>query len=259
MKNREVIEDSLNFCKDIEYYEKDEKGLLFDTKNYPNLKDYINWMDTTDASVAKDYEKFEEVMARNERFASQIVEEPEDILAPKTASKGMLSFLIELFLCVAISIGVVFLVTNFVVTHTKVIGHSMETTLKDGEYLLIDRLSYQFSDPKQYDIIVFQHTDSEKYIKRVIAGPNQTVQIVDGNIYVNGEVLNENYGNEIIEEPGLAAKPIRLGEDEYFVLGDNRNNSTDSRSISVGVINRDKIQGKVLLRFYPFNKFGTVD
>ena len=279
MKNREVIEDSLNFCKDIKYYESEDKNFLFDSKNYPNLKEYIKWMDHTDSSIAKDYENFEQALNLSEHTPSstytstsnmeevidlsghtpvKMLEEPV-ITAPSSTFKSILSFFIELVICIAISIGLVFLVSTFLVTHTRVIGHSMEDTLHDGEYLFINRLTYEFSDPKQFDIIVFQHTDDEKYIKRVIACPGQTIQIIDGIIYVDGKVLNENYGNETMTNAGIAADPITLGDDEYFVLGDNRNNSSDSRTEEVGLIKRDKIQGKVLFRFYPFNRLGTVE
>ena len=259
MKNREVIEDSLDFCKDIKYYETDDKGFLFDSKSYPNLKEYIKWMDHTDSSIAKDFQEFEDVLDLTDRYSNEELTGADDWKAPQSTSKSLLSFLIELVVCVAISVGLVFLVSNFVVTHTKVVGHSMEETLHYDEYLFINRLTYQFSDPEQFDIIVFQHDDDEKYIKRVIACPNQTIQIVNGDIYVDGKVVNENYGNATIVDPGIAENPITLGDDEYFVLGDNRNNSSDSRTSSVGLIKRDDIEGKVLLRFYPFNKFGTVE
>ena len=289
MKNKEVVEDSLNFCKDIKYYEADDNTFLFDSKNYPNLKEYINWVDHTDADISKDYNNYEEVLSLAEKqpetldntvsaasilyekyYKDDYVPDIENMMAdeidstaeeekPRFTLKNVLSFLVELLVCVAISIVIVFGVSTFVVTHTKVIGHSMEDTLHDGEYLFINRLTYQFQDPKQFDIIVFKHSDNEKYIKRVIACPGQTVQIKDGTIYVDNEVVNENYGKDTINDPGMAANPITLGEDEYFVLGDNRNNSSDSRSSSVGLIHRDTIQGKVLLRFWPLNQFGTVD
>ncbi len=264
MKNREVVEDSLNFCKEIKYYESDNNHFLFDSNNYPNLKEYIKWVGNTDKSIAKDYETFENILDTKaltlERTPAITIENPVSITKyPQSTTKSIFSFLMELLICVVISVGIVFLMSTFVITHTKVIGHSMETTLHDGEYLFINRITYQFSDPKQFDIIVFQHTDAEKYIKRVIACPNQTVQIVDGAILVDGNVVNENYGNATINDPGLAKDPITLGDDEYFVLGDNRNNSSDSRLSSVGLIKRDKILGKVLLRFYPFSKFGTVE
>lgn len=258
MKNREIIEDSLNFCKDIKYYESNDKGFLFDADNYPNLKEYIKWMNHTDDTLATDYIRFEETLELTESFPAPKVEE-EVVSTPKTIPKMIFTFLLELVVCLAISISIVSLISSFVVTHTRVVGHSMESTLYDGEYLFINRLTYHFEDPKQFDIIVFKHTDDEKYIKRVIACPNQTVQIIDSKIYVDGQVVNENYGNATIVDPGLAAEPITLSDDEYFVLGDNRNGSSDSRFPEVGLIHRDKIQGKVLLRFYPFDRFGSVE
>ena len=96
------------------------------------------------------------------------------------------------------------------------------------------------------------------YVKRIIGLPGETVQIADGLIYIDGEVLQESYGREVIQDPGLAAEPITLGEDEYFVLGDNRNQSSDSRDPSVGLIHRDEIVGRAWLRIWPLDSFGIL-
>ena len=97
------------------------------------------------------------------------------------------------------------------------------------------------------------------YVKRVIGLPGETVQIdLEGNIYINGEILEEDYGKEKINFPGLAVEPITLGDDEYFVMGDNRNNSSDSRDPSVGNIRRSNIIGKAWVRIWPLNKFGVL-
>ena len=104
--------------------------------------------------------------------------------------------------------------------------------------LIVDKITYRFREPERFDIIVFpfEYEDNTFYIKRIIGLPGETVQIDrDGNIFINGEILEEGYGKEVIQEPGRAYEPITLGEDEYFVLGDNRNNSSDSRDMSVGV------------------------
>ena len=96
-------------------------------------------------------------------------------------------------------------------------------------------------------------------IKRIIGLPGETVQIDEnGNIYINGELLEENYGAETIQNPGRAANPITLGDDEYFVMGDNRNNSKDSRSEEVGNVKRSQIIGRAWLRIWPLNKFGLL-
>ena len=109
-----------------------------------------------------------------------------------------------------------------------------------GDHLIVDKISYRFRDPKRYDIVVFPYRYAENtyYIKRIIGLPGETVQITDGYVYINGALLDEHYGNAVMNNPGLAAEPVTLGPDEYFVLGDNRNNSQDSRSANVGVIHR---------------------
>ena len=163
-------------------------------------------------------------------------------------------------LCV---LGAVWLVIAFVGQRTEVEGASMENTLHNGDNLIVDKLSYRFHDPERFDIIVFpfQFQDNTYYIKRIIGLPGETVQIMDdGSIYINGEKLEENYGMEVIkpETIGRAAEPIELGDDEYFVMGDNRNNSSDSRTDMVGNIKRENIIGKAWLRIWPVSDFGVL-
>ena len=163
-------------------------------------------------------------------------------------------------LCV---LGAVWLVITFVGQRTEVEGASMENTLHNGDNLIVDKLSYRFHDPERFDIIVFpfQFQDNTYYIKRIIGLPGETVQIMeDGSIYINGEKLEEYYGREVIqpETIGRAAEPIVLGEDEYFVMGDNRNNSSDSRTDIVGNIKREDIIGKAWLRIWPLSDFGVL-
>ena len=154
-----------------------------------------------------------------------------------------------------------YLIITYVGQRTQVSGSSMETTLSDGDNLLVDKITYRFSEPKRFDIIVFpfQYDTDTYYIKRIIGMPGETVQIdYDGNIYINGSLLEESYGREVIQNPGRAAEPITLGEDEYFVMGDNRNNSEDSRDPSVGNIHRKDIIGRAWVRIWPFSKFGVL-
>ena len=163
-------------------------------------------------------------------------------------------------LCV---LGAVWLVITFVGQRTEVEGASMENTLHNGDNLIVDKLSYRFHDPERFDIIVFpfQFQDNTYYIKRIFGLPGETVQIMDdGSIYINGEKLEENYGMEVIkpETIGRAAEPIELGDDEYFVMGDNRNNSSDSRTDMVGNITRENIIGKAWLRIWPVSDFGVL-
>ena len=156
---------------------------------------------------------------------------------------------------------VTYLIITFVGQRTEVNGSSMESTLQNGDNLIVDKISYRFSDPKRFDIVVFpfQYEEDTYYIKRIIGLPGEIVQIdTDGVIYINGEVLHESYGLEVIKDPGRAIEPITLGDDEYFVMGDNRNNSTDSRTELVGNVKRSELIGKAWVRIYPFSKFGKL-
>ena len=147
-----------------------------------------------------------------------------------------------------------FLIVKYVAIRTEVIGPSMEPTLNNEDNLITQKFMYHFSDPERFDVVVFpfKHAERVYYIKRIIGLPGETVQIdADGTIYIDGEVLEENYGKDVITNPGLASEPIHLRSNEYFVLGDNRNNSSDSRDPSVGNICRDDIIGKAWLRIYP--------
>ena len=167
--------------------------------------------------------------------------------------KGIIKELFGWILFIVIVVAASYLVVTFMGQRTQVSGESMETTLSDGDHLIVDKITYRFRDPKRYDIVVFPYRYEENtyYIKRIIGLPGETVQIVDGYVYING-------GNALIMAPGQAAQPIRLGEDEYFVLGDNRNNSQDSRSANVGVIHRDELLGRAWIRIWPIDKFGVI-
>lgn len=156
---------------------------------------------------------------------------------------------------------ITYLIINYVGQRTEVQGSSMEPTLQNADNLIVDKITYRFNDPKRFDIIVFpfQYEEDTYYIKRIIGMPGETVRIdFEGNIYINGEVLSEGYGREVIQDPGRAVEEITLGDDEYFVLGDNRNNSTDSRAELVGNIHRKDIIGRAWVRIYPFSKFGKL-
>ena len=157
-----------------------------------------------------------------------------------------------------------YVIITYVGQRTSVSGSSMETTLSDGDQLLVDKLSYRFQDPKRFDIIVFpyQYEENTYYIKRIIGLPGEKVRIdEDGTIYINGTPLEEDYGYETIEPNmiGRAEEDIILGEDEYFVMGDNRNDSKDSRFEEVGNIHKDELEGKAVLRIWPLSKFGKVE
>ncbi len=133
--------------------------------------------------------------------------------------------------------------------------------LHNKDQLMMDKLSYRFHDPERFDIIVFpvvRDGKEEYYIKRVIGLPGETVQIIDGYVYINGEKLDENYGAEVMNDAGRAAEPITLGDDEYFVLGDNRNRSDDSRYENVENLKREKIVGRAWVRIWPLDRICVV-
>lgn len=167
--------------------------------------------------------------------------------------------LIAFGICVVIAIVIALIITNFVASHTKVEGNSMESTLENGDDIIVEKFSYLTNNPERYDIIVFLESESVNYIKRVIALPGETIQITEGKIYINERAIFDAYGNAKMEDGGIAEKPIKLGQDEYFVLGDNRNASKDSRDKAVGVIKRDQIIGKAWLRVLPFDNFGKLE
>lgn len=170
---------------------------------------------------------------------------------------GILGWILYLLIIV----GLTYLIITYVGQRTRVSGSSMETTLSDGDNLIVDKLSYHFRAPSRFDIVVFpyQYAENTYYIKRIIGLPGDTVQVIDGYVWINGERLeSDTYGNEVMNSPGIAAEPVTLGEDEYFVLGDNRNHSADSREPSVGVIKRKNLMGRAWVRIYPFDKVGTI-
>lgn len=141
------------------------------------------------------------------------------------------------------------------------IGQSMETTLSGGDTVLLNDLAYRLGSPSRGDVVAFRpggSASSHSYIKRVVGLPGETIQIKDGMIYVNDNVYLEQRDFPSIEDGGLASEPITLGESEYFVLGDNRNNSEDSRYADIGCIEEDDIEGKVWFVISPREHMGFV-
>ncbi len=158
-----------------------------------------------------------------------------------------------------------FLFVTYVGSFSVVDGDSMQSTLENGEHLWIDKLSYNFSEPERFDIIIFpfeQAGDDVFYIKRIIGMPGEELYIDEaGSIFIDGELLEEDFGNEAVDafRRIRAEEPVLLGEDEYFVMGDNRNNSKDSRYYEVGNIKEEDIVGKAVLRLWPLDSFGFID
>ena len=166
---------------------------------------------------------------------------------------------IIIYLC--ISFVIIFAIRLFVIQHVRVEGTSMEPTLHNGQHLLIEKLSYKFKDVERFDIVVFQPFYEDKdtfYVKRVIGLPGETVQIKDNVIYINDIPLEENYGANTYTEGKMAENKIQLGDDDYFVLGDNRDVSKDSREEDVGLLTGKSIIGRVWVSIYPTDSLGLI-
>ena len=178
----------------------------------------------------------------------------------KRKKRSMIKEFIRWIVYLAVLVGLAWLIVQYVGERTQVSGESMYPTLNDGDNLLVDKISYRFRDPARYDIVVFpfRYQEGTFYIKRVIGLPGESVYISDGTVYINGKALEDPYGYEKIHNPGLASTPLTLGENEYFVLGDNRNNSVDSREPSVGTISGEDIIGRAVLRIWPLSGIGML-
>ncbi|MGB4660706.1 MAG: signal peptidase I [Mobilitalea sp.] len=167
--------------------------------------------------------------------------------------------LIEVFIWVAQIAAVIFLayfIVYYAIEKTDMIGVSMESTLADGDSVIINKFSYRFQEPKRFDVIVFKQSGKEHSyynIKRIIGLPGETLQLQNGVLYINGEIIDEVVNVDDMANYGLAEEEIKLEDNEYFVLGDNRNNSEDSRFASIGNIRRNEIVGKAFIRLSPFN------
>lgn len=198
----------------------------------------------------------------------------------KRSKKGLI---IEVIVYLLLIVFCIHVVPTYILQRTVVSGDSMEDTLHDGESLLINKLSYRFHDPERYDIIVFYpkgHDVAEYYVKRIYGLPGETVYIKDNAIYINGEKVDDPYAKNAMDETeielGTEEAPYTLKDDEYYVLGDHRSVSLDSRSVppgffkdespedakqhdqdAPGPVKRENIAGKVFVRIWPLNKFGT--
>lgn len=208
-----------------------------------------------DADVAKENADDEEI---DEKALKRKLKEERKAEKKKAKAEKEVNIVKDLlFLCmyIIIVIGICWAVLTFVGQRTEVSGESMSNTLHSGDTLWIDKLEYEFGSPKRYDVVVFPYGDDEDtfYIKRIIGLPGETVYIdEDGNIFIDDELLESDvYGRETIasDKRGVAADEITLGDDEYFVLGDNRNNSRDSRVADVGNIHKKDIIGRAVFRF----------
>ncbi len=170
--------------------------------------------------------------------------------------KKIRSLLFLLLETVAVIVLAFFLV-RIAIERTAMPGTSMEPTLAEDSSIVVNKLAYLRKGPKRFDVIVFEQEGEEHHyyhVKRVIGLPGETVQIVNGSVYINGVMLKETVRDlPQIHLAGLAAEEFTLDEDEYFVLGDNRNKSEDSRFANIGNVTKEQIVGKAWFTLKPFN------
>ncbi len=165
----------------------------------------------------------------------------------KKLDPRLLKDVMELLVGGAVAVFLAFVLVFSIGMRTSVIGDSMEPSLHNGQEILMNRILYRISMPKRGDVIVFLPNGNQNthfYVKRVVGLPGETVQIREGNVYIDGVLLAENELFDKIADPGIAQSELLLGSDEFFVLGDNRNSSEDSRSGNIGAVKKDSIIGR---------------
>jgi len=178
----------------------------------------------------------------------------------KRISNPILRTIVEWLFAIAVAVLVFFVVRSFVFRMAHVTGNSMDPTLINNDMVVLNRFAYVFGSPRVGDIVAFPvaHEQGEHYIKRIIAGPGDVVDLSDGQFFVNGIPLDDEFSDEAIILHGDVVFPITVEQGRYFVLGDNRNGSMDSRFAVVGNIENHVMVGRAVFRVWPFNRIGMV-
>ena len=172
------------------------------------------------------------------------------------SAKKIIKEIIIWILLIVMTITASYFITTNVFVKTSVSGVSMEPTLTEGKVVIVNKIEYYFKKPKRNDVIVYKQSNKEHSyfeLKRVIGLPGETVKIKNGMVYINDEVMKEKVKTDIIQNGGLAEEGVKLDDNEYFVLGDNRNDSEDSRFASVGNVLKNEILGKAVAIEKPFS------
>lgn len=179
----------------------------------------------------------------------------------KSPKERFVSALSEILIYVVIFLLCLFLVPEFICCKYTVEGISMQDTLTEGDQLIGEKISYRFSSPKRFDVVIIQPYEGQKknyYVKRVIGLPGETIEMKGNSIFVNGEALDDSeYVRETMWETTYYG-PVTLEDNQYFVMGDNRNYSIDSRETDIGSIPKDRIIAKVFLRVWPLKKIAPI-
>ncbi|SFR99297.1 signal peptidase I [Anaeromicropila populeti] len=233
MYKEQEIEDSLEFCRDIYlYYEAEPK--------HKGIESYQEW----DGIGKRQYERYP--------VLDYLPEKKYEIVKSKVS---FFHLLIQGLICIAIAFIAARVISDYVFQITVIRGNSMEHLVHDGDNVLIDKLFYKTSQLQRFDVIVFSKESSERnLIKRIIGLPGETVKMEGASIYIDGSLLEENYALESEYDANHADIELSLEENEYFVLGDNRNDSLDSRYVQIGPVKENEIIGKAWARVYPFQE-----
>lgn len=232
-RNKALIDDSLEFCSDInKYYEVDEIDRL-------DFKGYLKRKNNTEKNIK---------------------DKPEIIIIKQVDEESSLKLYSKIVAIILFAMIFARAINAYIVQETIVNGSSMNPTLESSDKVLLDKILYKIGELKRYDIVVFDYHHSSVYVKRIIGLPGEKITIRKGRVYVNDKMLKDDpLLNDKMHYSGIAKNGVELGKDEYFVLGDNRNNSYDSRYEQVGVVKKSDIIGKVWIRIFPILKFGAVD
>ncbi|HPF87919.1 MAG TPA: signal peptidase I [Candidatus Limiplasma sp.] len=183
-------------------------------------------------------------------------------LTPEEKKKMIIKETISWILTLGAAVLIALFIRGFIFEPVRVDGNSMLDTLHDREIMFVTKYDYILGEPERGDIVICKYPESTKnYVKRLIGLPGDTIEIINHAVYINGEALDEDYlSADRNDGPFYANMSERvLGEDEYFVMGDNRENSHDSRSSDVGTLTRSQIKGHVRFVFYPFDSVRSLE